>query len=128
MRYSFRLTARVLLYAPSHRQNSTYHDLCYTSRVRNWSHFITNLWFKTCPVRSDKSVPSSKMNLLMAYFLEVAAVDESSMLYTLVALLQHCRTMLLRFASKQQVSLFVLVDDKLHTVSHNSLLNSVSTI
>ena len=31
--YSFRLTARVLLYAPSHRQDSTYHGLCYTSRV-----------------------------------------------------------------------------------------------
>ena len=30
--YSFRLTARVLLYAPSHRHNSTCHDLCYTSR------------------------------------------------------------------------------------------------
>ena len=31
--YSYRLTARVLLYAPSHRQDSTYHGLCYTSRV-----------------------------------------------------------------------------------------------
>ena len=30
--YSFRLTASVLLYAPSHRQDSTYHSLCYTSR------------------------------------------------------------------------------------------------
>ena len=30
--YSFRLTARVLLYAPSHRQDSTYQGLCYTSR------------------------------------------------------------------------------------------------
>ena len=30
--YSFRLTARVLLYAPSHRQDSTYHGLCYTTR------------------------------------------------------------------------------------------------
>ena len=29
---SFRLTARVLLYAPSHRQDGTYHRLCYTSR------------------------------------------------------------------------------------------------
>ena len=29
---SFRLTAMVLLYAPSHRQDSTYHGLCYTSR------------------------------------------------------------------------------------------------
>ena len=30
--YSFRLAARLLLYAPSHRQDSTYHGLCYTSR------------------------------------------------------------------------------------------------
>ena len=28
MGYSHRLAARVLLYAPSHRQDSTYHDLC----------------------------------------------------------------------------------------------------
>ena len=32
MGYYFRLTARVLLYALSHRQDSTYHGLCYTSR------------------------------------------------------------------------------------------------
>ena len=32
MGYSFRLPARILLYAPSHRQDSTYHGLCYTSR------------------------------------------------------------------------------------------------
>ena len=32
MGYSFRLTARVLLYAPSHRQDSTYYGICYTSR------------------------------------------------------------------------------------------------
>ena len=30
--YSLRLTAMVLLYAPSHRQDSTYHGLIYTSR------------------------------------------------------------------------------------------------
>ena len=30
--YSFRLAARVLLYAPSHRQDSTNHGLCCTSR------------------------------------------------------------------------------------------------
>ena len=29
--YSFQLAAKVLLYAPSHRQDSTYHGLCYTS-------------------------------------------------------------------------------------------------
>ena len=32
MGYSFRLTASVLLYALSHRQDSTYHGLYYTSR------------------------------------------------------------------------------------------------
>ena len=31
MGYSFRLAVRVLLYAPSHRQDCTYHSLCYTS-------------------------------------------------------------------------------------------------
>ena len=30
--YSYRLTARVLLYAPSHIQDNTQHSLCYTSR------------------------------------------------------------------------------------------------
>ena len=29
--YSLRLTTRALLYAPSHRQDNTYHSLCYTS-------------------------------------------------------------------------------------------------
>ena len=32
MGYYFRLITRVLLYAPSHRQDNTYHGLCYTSR------------------------------------------------------------------------------------------------
>ena len=32
MGYSFRLAARVVLYASSHRLDSTYHGLCYTSR------------------------------------------------------------------------------------------------
>ena len=30
--YSFRFAARVLLYAPFHKQDRTYHGLCYTSR------------------------------------------------------------------------------------------------
>ena len=29
--YSFRLEARVVLYASSHRQDNTYHSFCYTS-------------------------------------------------------------------------------------------------
>ena len=43
--YSYRLTARVLLYAPSHRQDNTYRGLCYTSygalagtEIAQWVH------------------------------------------------------------------------------------------
>ena len=32
--YSYWVTARVLLYAPSHRQDNTYHSLCYTRLER----------------------------------------------------------------------------------------------
>ena len=49
--YSYRLTARVLLYAPSHRQDNTYHGLCYTSRgalagTRNSSMGSIFIWFE----------------------------------------------------------------------------------
>ena len=30
--YSFRLAARIILYASSHRHENTYHSLCYTIR------------------------------------------------------------------------------------------------
>ena len=33
--YSYRLAARVLLYAPSDRQDNTYHGLCYTSHCNS---------------------------------------------------------------------------------------------
>ena len=56
--YSFRLAARVLLYAPSHRQDSTYHGICYTSRgalagTRNSSmgRYIESLGHKIMVVR-----------------------------------------------------------------------------
>ena len=32
MGYSFQLEAKVLLYASSHRQDNTYHSICYTNR------------------------------------------------------------------------------------------------
>ena len=41
MSYSFRLAARVLLYAPSNRQDKTYHSLCYTvmeHEIAQWVH------------------------------------------------------------------------------------------
>ena len=67
--YSFRLAARVLLYAPSHRQDNTYHGLCYTSRgalagTRNssmgpsWR--IDPTTHRTMSERPYISLPSSK--------------------------------------------------------------------
>ena len=52
--YSYRLTARVLLYAPSHRQDKTYHGLCYTSRgalvtTLEVSAMVTNLVHQSLP-------------------------------------------------------------------------------
>ena len=37
MGYSFRLATKVLLYALSYRQNSTYHGFCCTSRSTGWN-------------------------------------------------------------------------------------------
>ena len=50
--YSFRLKARVLLYTPSHRQDITYHGLCFTSRgslagTRN-THRKDNRYYGRC--------------------------------------------------------------------------------
>ena len=44
MGYSFRLAARVLLYASSHRQDNTYHGLCNTSRGALAG--MRNSWYK----------------------------------------------------------------------------------
>ena len=53
--YSFRLTARVLLYAPSHRQDSTYDSLCCTSRgtLEHWLEREIAQWVHPMKDRSD---------------------------------------------------------------------------
>ena len=84
--YSFRLTARVLLYAPSHRQDSTYHSLCYTSRgtlagTRNspmgppWRIYPTthhtmsehcyHVATSRCPIKTDASMLLNKYNIFI---------------------------------------------------------------
>ena len=57
MGYSFRLTARVLLYAPSHRQDSTYHSTGWNNHGKSIC-----LW---CDGSSDQS----NMVDLLSYFL-----------------------------------------------------------
>ena len=53
--YSFQLAARDILYAPSHRQNSTYHNLCYTTcgaltGMRNRSVLCLSLIHWSCSI------------------------------------------------------------------------------
>ena len=73
--YSYRLTARVLLYAPSHRQDSTYHGLCYNSRgtlereIAQWVHptMIDPTTHRTMSERSTSELrpaPSRDIKLL----------------------------------------------------------------
>ena len=63
--YSYRLTARVLLYAPSHRHDNTYHGLCYTSRgalagTRNRSMgLVTNHNIRQAATSSNHTIVSA---------------------------------------------------------------------
>ena len=85
MGYSFRLTSRVLLYAPSHRQDNKYHGLCYTSRgalagTRNSS----MVFMKKYEVLEHDSIEISSLvlvsvlwgrftSLLVEYFIHIPA-------------------------------------------------------
>ena len=50
--YSYRLTARVLLYAPSHRQDNIYHGLC-SPVVEHWLERQIAQWVHPIKDRSD---------------------------------------------------------------------------
>ena len=52
MGYSFRLAERVLLYAPSHRQDGTYHSL-FAPVVEHWLERETAQWVHPMKDRSD---------------------------------------------------------------------------
>ena len=94
--YSFRLTTRFFLYAPSHRQDSTYHGLCYTSRgalagTRNSSWRIDPTTHRTMSEHSYhgatsrcyvlKSIFSSNNNALV-HFVAVKRIRDYTNTYT----------------------------------------------
>ena len=54
MGYLFRLVAMVLLYAPPHRQDSTYHGLYYTSRGA----LAGTIYLNECTMRDRSDDPS----------------------------------------------------------------------
>ena len=67
--YSFRLTARVLLYAQSHRQDNTYHGLCYTSRevVLSRPASVIHIWDDSFILKKD---PPPQCILTVCHILE----------------------------------------------------------
>ena len=64
--YSFRLTARVLLYAPSHRQNSTYHTFV-TPVVEHWLEREIAQWVHPMKDRSDNPSHHERTLLPQSY-------------------------------------------------------------
>ena len=94
MGYSFRLTARFFLYAPSHRQDSTYHSLCYTScgalaGMRNSSVGPLNvfyLWFRSTwrtrsPVARSRGLRGSTPHSLSTWQLSPEWERERNVLF-----------------------------------------------
>ena len=65
--YSFRLAARVILYAPSHRQDSTYHGLCYTSRGALAKTRNSSMGVHTMKDRSDDPLHHERTLLPRSY-------------------------------------------------------------
>ena len=55
MGYSFRLTAMDLLYAPSLRQDSTYHGFCYTSRGTLYFYHMSSFLRSFLPAYMQKT-------------------------------------------------------------------------
>ena len=80
--YSFRLTARVLLYTSSHRQDSTYHGLCYTSRgALAGTIYLRNIFLsKICILYCIVSLNNILFNLSI-FFRTLAALLVSDLCY-----------------------------------------------
>ena len=62
--YSYRLTARILLYAPSHRQDNTYHGLCYTSLFL----VVCGVFLQVCFISIEWSINCKYDELLIIPF------------------------------------------------------------
>ena len=65
--YSFRLAARILLYASSHRQDNTYHILCYKPVVEHWLEREIAQWVHPMMDRSDDPSHHERMLLPRSY-------------------------------------------------------------
>ena len=82
--YTFRLAARVLLYASSQRQDNTYHGLCYTSRGA-WLEREIAQWIHPMKDRSDNPshlertpLPRSYISLLTPNIISICISDQQT--------------------------------------------------
>ena len=73
--YSFRLAARVLLHAPSHRQDNTYHSLCYTSRGALAGTINSSMDPKTHHTMSESSYHGATTQCPMGWDMHIAVTD-----------------------------------------------------
>ena len=64
--YSYRLTEMVILYAPSHRQDNTYHSLCYTSRGEDngWKRMRSRLCRPSGESKGQPPLPKMILKIL----------------------------------------------------------------
>ena len=91
--YSFRLTARVLLYSPSHRQDNIDHGLCYTShgalaetRIIVQSQYSQHVWHSI----GDSPPPPPKKNIYIYIYKDVLGC----FIYQSIGLLKPLKSMI----------------------------------
>ena len=102
MGYSFQLAARVLLYASSHRQDNTYHGLCYTSRgalagTRNSSIIFINAYCSVGNIFMRKTWwITNKDRSQRLTVIQTSAHTTGPLVQVSVRLSQHCNIELLK--------------------------------
>ena len=99
MGYSFWLTARVLLYAPSHRHDSTYHSLCYTSHgALAWTRNSST----GSPWRIDPTTSHHERTLLPRSYISPPPLQWRS-----IYLIQYHKTKPTKYIIKQHTSITI---------------------
>ena len=104
--YSYRLTARVLIYAPSHRQDSTYHSLCYSM-----------IWNRTIQIPREETAATTWATLFnLGFFLYAPSHWQDSTHYLL------CYTSHGALAATRNTSMSTMRDGSNDPLHHGCVL------
>ena len=106
MGYSFQLAAMILLYASCHRQNNTYHGICYTSceALVQWVHHEGTIWR---PIAPEVHTLTTELHLAPVIFKGVRALLSEA---------------LIRIDIKHTVTAWLLVSDQSPFISLTFIL------